>query len=212
MRGLGSDSPAGGAAHAAQDAGGRGATGGLSGARAQRERDVPPRLEVWRGARQMQHHAADRADDVDPQLQQPVAQVTWHDGHTRTRRQSQLLAARLRRSARRAAECIAPGFAVGGFALGCASSPTRSRRTRPVLLQQYVRNVSNAWRSSSIVSKLRTHNRFSFSVRMKRSARRCLRVPARSESRCRRRRYPVENRRAARARDSARCARPRRYA
>ena len=63
-----------GAAHAAQEAGGRGATGGLSGARAQRECDVPPRLEVRRRARQMQNHAADRADDVDPQLQQPVAQ------------------------------------------------------------------------------------------------------------------------------------------
>ena len=69
---MGSDSPAGGAAHAAQDAGGRGATGGLSSARAQRECDVPPRLEVRRRARQMQNHAADRADDVDPQLQQPV--------------------------------------------------------------------------------------------------------------------------------------------
>ena len=66
---MGSDSPAGGAAHAAQEAGGRGATGGLSGARAQRECDVPPRLEVRRRARQMQNHAADRADDVDPQLQ-----------------------------------------------------------------------------------------------------------------------------------------------
>ena len=64
---MGSDSPAGGAAHAAQEAGGRGATGGLSGARAQRECDVPPRLEVRRRARQMQNHAADRADDVDPQ-------------------------------------------------------------------------------------------------------------------------------------------------
>ena len=93
MRGLGSDSPAGGAAHAAQDAGGRGATGGLSGARAQRERDVPPRLEVWRGARQMQHHAADRADDVDPQLQQPVAQPRHLAAGTRSTRrpQSQLL-------------------------------------------------------------------------------------------------------------------------
>ena len=48
---MGSDSPAGGAAHAAQEAGGRGATGGLSGARAQRECDVPPRLEVRRRAR-----------------------------------------------------------------------------------------------------------------------------------------------------------------
>ena len=61
---MGSDSPAGGAAHAAQEAGGRGATGGLSGARAQRECDVPPRLEVRRRARQMQNHAADRADEV----------------------------------------------------------------------------------------------------------------------------------------------------
>ena len=86
---MGSDSPAGGAAHAAQEAGGRGATGGLSGARAQRECDVPPRLEVRRRARQMQNHAADRADDVDPQLQQPVPQPRHLAAGTRSTRRPQ---------------------------------------------------------------------------------------------------------------------------
>ena len=86
---MGSDSPAGGAAHAAQEAGGRGATGGLSSARAQRECDVPPRLEVRRRARQMQNHAADRADDVDPQLQQPVPQPRHLAAGTRSTRRPQ---------------------------------------------------------------------------------------------------------------------------
>ena len=67
---------------------------GLSGARAQRECDVPPRLEVRRRARQMQNHAADRPDDVDPQLQQPVAQPRHLAAGTRSTRrpQSQFLA------------------------------------------------------------------------------------------------------------------------
>ena len=97
-------------AHAAQDAGGRGATGGLSGARAQRERDVPPRLKVWRGARQMQHHAADRADDVDPQLQQPVAQPRHLAAGTRSTRrpQSQLLHEHVGRGRQEDAHLVRP--------------------------------------------------------------------------------------------------------
>ena len=62
---------------------------GYSGARAQRECDVPPRLEVRRRARQMQNHAADRADDVDPQLQQPVAQPRHLAAGTRSTRRPQ---------------------------------------------------------------------------------------------------------------------------
>ena len=55
----------------ARPRGGRGATGGLSGARAQRECDVPPRLEVRRRARQM-ITTRHRADDVDPQAGPPI--------------------------------------------------------------------------------------------------------------------------------------------
>ena len=51
-----------------------GAGGGLSGAGAECKRDVPPGVEVRRGGRQVQDHAADRADDVRPQFEEPVAQ------------------------------------------------------------------------------------------------------------------------------------------
>ena len=53
------------------------------GPRAERECDVPPRLEVRRGARQMPHHSADRVDHVDPQRQEPVAQTghLWVRAH-----------------------------------------------------------------------------------------------------------------------------------
>ena len=59
-----------------------------SGARAQGER-CAPRLEVRRRARQMQNHAADRADDVDPQLQQPVPQPRHLAAGTRSTRRPQ---------------------------------------------------------------------------------------------------------------------------
>ena len=51
-----------------------GAVWGLSGAGAECKRDVPPGVEVRRGGRQVQDHAADRADDVRPQFEEPVAQ------------------------------------------------------------------------------------------------------------------------------------------
>ena len=51
-----------------------GAGGSLSGAGAECKRDVPPGVEVRRGGRQVQDHAADRADDVRPQFEEPVAQ------------------------------------------------------------------------------------------------------------------------------------------
>ena len=65
-----------------------------------------------------------------------------------------------------------------------------------------------------MVAKLRTHNRFSFSVRMKRSATPLPRAPARSSGnfRCRRTRPPVENRRPSRStrgRDAAAAHGPR---
>ena len=46
----------------------------LSGASSEGECDAAPRGEVGRGARQMQDDAADGADDVDAQLQEPVAE------------------------------------------------------------------------------------------------------------------------------------------
>ena len=51
-----------------------GAGGGLSGAGAECQGDVPPGVEVRRGGRQVQDHATDRADDVRPQFEEPVAQ------------------------------------------------------------------------------------------------------------------------------------------
>ncbi len=56
-----------------------GAGGGLSGAGAECQGDVPPGVEVRRGGRQVQDHATDRADDVRPQFEEPVAQPrhTW---------------------------------------------------------------------------------------------------------------------------------------
>ena len=51
-----------------------GAVWGLSGAGAECQRDVPPGVEVRCGGRQVQDHAADRADDVRPQFEEPVAQ------------------------------------------------------------------------------------------------------------------------------------------
>ena len=50
------------------------AGGGLPGAGAECERDVPPGVEVRRGGGQVQDHAADRADDVRAELEQPGAQ------------------------------------------------------------------------------------------------------------------------------------------
>ena len=46
----------------------------LNRAGAERERDAPPRVEMRRCPWQMQDDAARRADDMHPQLQQPVAQ------------------------------------------------------------------------------------------------------------------------------------------
>ena len=51
-----------------------GAVWGLSGAGAECKRDVPPGVGVRRGGGQVQDHAADRADDVRPQFDEPVAQ------------------------------------------------------------------------------------------------------------------------------------------
>ena len=46
----------------------------LSGACSEGECDAAPSVEGSRGARQMQDNAADGADDMDAQLQEPVAQ------------------------------------------------------------------------------------------------------------------------------------------
>ena len=51
----------------------------LSGARPERERDMPPRRQVWCRARQAQDDATHRAHHLDAELQQPVAQP----GHLR---------------------------------------------------------------------------------------------------------------------------------
>ena len=50
-----------------------GGTDGLSGMCAECERDALPCLALWRGPRQMQNEPADRADDLDPELQTSVA-------------------------------------------------------------------------------------------------------------------------------------------
>ena len=47
---------------------------GQSGAGAECKGDVPPGVEVRRGGRQVQDDAADRADDVRVELEEPVAQ------------------------------------------------------------------------------------------------------------------------------------------
>ena len=47
---------------------------GLPGAGAEFDGDAPPRVQVWRRAGQMQDDAADRADDLDAELEQPVPQ------------------------------------------------------------------------------------------------------------------------------------------
>ena len=47
---------------------------GLSGAGAECKGDVPRGVEVRRGGRQVQDDAADRADDVRAELEEPVAQ------------------------------------------------------------------------------------------------------------------------------------------
>ena len=55
-------------------------TVGLARAGAEREGDVSPRVDEWRGGRQMQDDAADRDDDMDAELEQPLAER----GHLRT--------------------------------------------------------------------------------------------------------------------------------
>ena len=58
-----------------------GAVWGLSGAGAECKRDVPPGVEVRRGGRRVQDHTADRADDVRPQFEEPVAQPEFLQEH-----------------------------------------------------------------------------------------------------------------------------------
>ena len=50
-----------------------GGTDGLSGTCAECEGDALPCLALQRGPRQMQNELADRADDLDPELEQSVA-------------------------------------------------------------------------------------------------------------------------------------------
>src|SRR3970040_902309 len=52
----------------------RGRGGWLAGARAERERDVAPGVEIGRRRRQMQDNAAHRDDDMDAQFEQSFAQ------------------------------------------------------------------------------------------------------------------------------------------
>ena len=59
-------------------------------ARAPRERgDLAPRVEIRRRARQMQDEAADGADDVDAELEQPIAQPHHLGSGTRGARRVQ---------------------------------------------------------------------------------------------------------------------------
>ena len=50
---------------------------------------MPPGVEVRRGGRQVQDHAADRADDVRPQFEEPVAQPRHLDAGTAGARRAQ---------------------------------------------------------------------------------------------------------------------------
>ena len=61
-----------------------GAVWGLSGAGAECARDVPLGVEVRRGGRQVQDHAADRADDVRPQFEESVFGVKYFCRSTST--------------------------------------------------------------------------------------------------------------------------------
>ena len=82
--------------------------GGLSGLRPELEGDMPPRVEVRRRARQMQNEATRRADNVHPQLEQPVPQPAHLGaGAGGTRRpQPQLLHEHVRRGSQQDAQLV----------------------------------------------------------------------------------------------------------
>ena len=68
-----------------------------SGAGAECERDVRPGVEVWRGGGQVQDHAADRADDVRAELEQPGAQPRHLGARAQAVRAAGVLASARRR-------------------------------------------------------------------------------------------------------------------
>ena len=84
--------------------------GGLSGAGAEREGDVPPGVEVRGRGRQVQDDPADRTDHVGPQFEQPVAQPRHLGAGTcRTRRaQPEFLHEHVGRSGEEDAQLIDP--------------------------------------------------------------------------------------------------------
>ena len=84
-----SDSSTRGAVGAAPCGGVRRTVRALPGARTEFDGDAPPRVEVRRGARQVQDETTDGADDVGSELEQPVAEPRHLGAGTRGARRAQ---------------------------------------------------------------------------------------------------------------------------